>query len=113
MLTVFSTWQFFTTAKVTKPFNHGGTNAFLTKNGIIMRVNVLSPPGAKFERMSCNPSKLGLGDDPNLEYTKLVVRLPRMVTNVTVAVQFQLMGRYLRPGHLPIKPITSWPGFLS
>jgi hypothetical protein len=87
-----------------------GRQAYLTREGVIVRAILLSPANATFQFGVKDPTPLGLGENSNAAFTKLIVKLPEMTRSTTIAVQFKINDENVKYyPDLPIVPIELWP----
>lgn len=109
-------WNLLTEAVVTLQ----GGSATLTRKGKTMRLEILSPAGAKFDTVTCHPPDTrtqaekdagALAENPNNGYTKVIVRLPLAVANTTLAVRFVPGGT--SPAAPALRPLSQWKDFAS
>lgn len=109
-------WNLLTEAVVTL---QGGT-ATLSRKGKTMRLEVLSPAGAKFDTVTCHPPDTrtqaekdagALAENPNNGFTKVIVRLPLATASTTLAVRFVPGGT--SPAAPVLRPLSGWKDFSS
>ncbi len=104
-------WNLLTEASVSL----SGTAATLSRKGKTMRLEILSPAGARFDTISCHPPDTRtqaqkdsgiLAENPNTNFTKVIVRLPLATANTTLAVRF--VPGSTTPAPPAILPLSQW-----
>lgn len=104
-------WNLLTEASVTLQ----GNAATLSRKGKTMRLEILSPAGARFDTVSCHPPDTRtqaqkdsgvLAENPNTTFTKVIVRLPLAVAATTLAVRF--VPGSTTPAPPAIVPLSQW-----
>ncbi|MCB9497730.1 MAG: heparinase II/III family protein [Fibrobacteria bacterium] len=104
-------WNLLTEARVELQ----GSRAVLERGGRRMVAQILSPPTAVFDSVTCHPpdartpdqiSAGALAENPNTSFTKLVVRLGETASPRTLAVRFH--PRESSPSAPGIVPLSDW-----
>jgi len=95
-------WGMITMAKVTI----NGANAVLEQKGKTLYAQIISPSGAVFQTMGANPKP---PEHQQPDATKLAVKLPSTITNLTLVVLFSIDKDSLQQH---FKPLAQWPGQL-
>lgn len=104
-------WNLLTEAQVALQ----GGSATLSRKGKSMRLEILSPAGARFDTVTCHPPDTrtqaqkdagALAENPNNGVTKVIVRLPVAIANTTLAVRFVPGGT--NPAAPSLLPLAQW-----
>jgi len=83
-----------------------GADAELEQNGKKIYARILSPADAVFQTLNANPPP---PERQQPDATKLAVKLPGKVTNLSLVVTFSTGKDSLQQ---PFKPLAQWPGQL-
>ena len=96
-------WGMITRAKV----KTDGPNAVLEQKGKVLYARILSPSGAVFQTRGADPPP---PQHQQPEATKLTVKLPAKVTELTLVVVLSTAKNALQQ---PFKPLAEWPGQIA